>query len=117
MPELPFPHILGSDAAGEVAVLGEGVTGFEVGERVVPVPGYPLNEADYDIFSCEHDTQFCAAWSPTRPVVRHLRGEENPGRKSARTGSVSLTQDCLSLASSPMVSMQGGFNHDDTTAV
>jgi len=24
-PELPFPHILGSDAAGEVAELGEGV--------------------------------------------------------------------------------------------
>ncbi len=49
VPELPFPHILGSDAAGEVAELGEGVSGFEVGERVVPTPGYPLNEEDYDI--------------------------------------------------------------------
>ena len=28
-PELPFPHILGADAAGQVAQLGEGVTGFE----------------------------------------------------------------------------------------
>jgi NADPH:quinone reductase-like Zn-dependent oxidoreductase len=45
VPELPFPHILGSDGAGEVAELGEGVTGFETGERVVPVPGYPLNES------------------------------------------------------------------------
>ena len=35
-PELPFPHILGGDGAGEVAELGEGVTGFEVGERVIP---------------------------------------------------------------------------------
>ncbi len=49
VPELPFPHILGSDAAGEVAELGGEVTGFEIGERVVPVPGYPLNEEDYDI--------------------------------------------------------------------
>ncbi len=49
VPELPFPHILGSDAAGEVAELGGEVTGFEIGERVVPIPGYPLNEEDYDI--------------------------------------------------------------------
>ncbi len=26
VPELPFPHILGADAVGEVAELGEGVT-------------------------------------------------------------------------------------------
>ncbi|MCH7761348.1 alcohol dehydrogenase catalytic domain-containing protein, partial [candidate division TA06 bacterium] len=34
VPELPFPHILGADAAGEVAELGKGITGFEIGERV-----------------------------------------------------------------------------------
>lgn len=49
VPELPFPHILGADAAGEVAELGEGVNGFELGERVVPVPGFPLNEEESDI--------------------------------------------------------------------
>ena len=48
-PELPFPHILGSDAVGDVAELGEGVTGFKVGERVVPAPGYALKAEDYDI--------------------------------------------------------------------
>ena len=48
-PELPFPHVLGADAAGEVAEIGEGVTGFEIGERVIPVPGFPLDEAEYDI--------------------------------------------------------------------
>jgi NADPH:quinone reductase-like Zn-dependent oxidoreductase len=50
VPELPFPHILGADAAGEVFGLGKGVSGFEIGERVVVVPGYPLNESDYDIY-------------------------------------------------------------------
>jgi len=32
------PHVLGVEAAGEVAALGEGVTGFSVGERVVAGP-------------------------------------------------------------------------------
>ncbi len=49
VPKLPFPHILGADAAGEVAALGEGVTGFEIGERVVPITGYPFDEKDADI--------------------------------------------------------------------
>ena len=49
VPELPFPHILGADAVGEVAELGEGVTGFEIGETVVPVGNYPQDEKDYDI--------------------------------------------------------------------
>ena len=48
-PELPFPHILGGDGAGEVADLGEGVTGFKIGERVIPLPGYPLKDEEQDI--------------------------------------------------------------------
>ena len=49
VPELPFPHILGADAAGEVAELGEGVNGFKVGERVIVVPGFPGNKEDLDV--------------------------------------------------------------------
>ncbi len=48
-PELPFPFILGADAAGEVAAIGEGVTGFAIGERVVPVPGYATDDGEADI--------------------------------------------------------------------
>ena len=48
VPELPFPHILGADAVGEVVELGAGVTGYQIGERVVPVGNYPQNEKDYD---------------------------------------------------------------------
>ncbi len=43
-PELPWPHILGADAAGEVAAVGAGVTGFQIGDAVIPMPGYPLDE-------------------------------------------------------------------------
>jgi len=47
--DIPLPHILGADASGEVAELGEGVTGFQIGERVIPAPGFPLKEEEYDI--------------------------------------------------------------------
>ena len=50
VPDFPFPHILGADAAGEVFRPGKGVTDFEIGERVIVVPGYPQNEEDYDIY-------------------------------------------------------------------
>lgn len=46
---LNFPHILGSDAAGEVAAIGSGVSRFRIGERVIPMPGYPLLESDWNI--------------------------------------------------------------------
>ncbi len=49
VPELPFPHILGADAVGEVFELGEGVTDLEIGERVIVAPGYPTDEAEADI--------------------------------------------------------------------
>jgi NADPH:quinone reductase-like Zn-dependent oxidoreductase len=49
VPELPFPHILGADAVGEVFELGQGVTELEIGERVIVAPGYPTDEADTDI--------------------------------------------------------------------
>ncbi len=50
VPELPFPHVLGFDAVGEVAALGEGVREFRVGDRVIPLPGFPLDAADYEIY-------------------------------------------------------------------
>lgn len=44
--DLPLPHVLGSDASGEIAAVGDGVTGFDIGDRVIPLPGYPLDDAD-----------------------------------------------------------------------
>ncbi len=39
LPSVPKPRILGADGAGTVEALGEGVEGFEVGQRVVVNPG------------------------------------------------------------------------------
>jgi NADPH:quinone reductase-like Zn-dependent oxidoreductase len=36
---IPLPHIPGSDAAGEIAAVGEGVTTVRVGQKVVLAPG------------------------------------------------------------------------------
>jgi NADPH2:quinone reductase len=39
LPSVPKPRILGADGAGVVEALGDGVTGFDQGERVVLNPG------------------------------------------------------------------------------
>jgi NADPH:quinone reductase-like Zn-dependent oxidoreductase len=39
LPSAPKPRILGADGAGVVDALGDGVTGFDLGERVVLNPG------------------------------------------------------------------------------
>ena len=46
MPNLPLPHILGVDAVGEVAQVGDGVTNVRIGERVIPAAGFTIREED-----------------------------------------------------------------------
>jgi NADPH:quinone reductase-like Zn-dependent oxidoreductase len=43
--KIPLPHIPGSDIAGEVAEVGEKVTGIKVGERVLLQPGISCGRA------------------------------------------------------------------------
>ena len=62
--KLQLPHINGADGAGEVALLGEGVHGFKVGERVVINPNLGCGE-------CE----FCLAGRDNLCLNWHLLGE------------------------------------------
>jgi NADPH:quinone reductase len=44
---LVWSHIRCSDAAGEIVRVGPGVQDFKIGEIVIPMPGYPLDQRDY----------------------------------------------------------------------
>ena len=45
-PNMSFPHILGSDAIGVVEANGANANRFQIGERVIPMPGYPLESQE-----------------------------------------------------------------------
>ncbi len=66
--KLTLPHILGADAAGEVAKLGSDVTGYEPGDRVVANPG----------LSCGH-CEFCTAGEDSLCPEYRILGEHVPG--------------------------------------
>src|SRR5260221_3098403 len=45
--KLPLPHIPGADAAGDIDKLGEGVVGWNVGDRVVIDPGVSCGHCEF----------------------------------------------------------------------
>lgn len=45
--KLEYPHISGADGAGEIATLGEGVTGWSVGDRVVINPSLHCGQCEF----------------------------------------------------------------------
>ncbi|MBV8258640.1 MAG: zinc-binding dehydrogenase [Actinobacteria bacterium] len=49
LPSVPKPRILGADGAGVVEALGEGVGGFEPGERVVINPGIEMPDGSIHV--------------------------------------------------------------------
>jgi NADPH:quinone reductase-like Zn-dependent oxidoreductase len=53
LPSVPKPRILGADGAGTVEALGEGVAGFEPGERVVINPGVEAGDGTIHVIG-EH---------------------------------------------------------------
>jgi NADPH:quinone reductase-like Zn-dependent oxidoreductase len=66
--KLEYPHIPGADGAGEVAALGDGVSAFSVGERVVINPNLSCGR-------CE----FCLAGFDNRCLEWGLLGETRRG--------------------------------------
>ncbi|MFQ5615036.1 MAG: zinc-binding dehydrogenase [Anaerolineales bacterium] len=65
---LRYPHIPGADGAGEVAALGEGVAGWEVGDRVVINSNLSDGVCEFCIAGQDN---LCRRW--------HLLGETTPG--------------------------------------
>lgn len=57
---LQYPHIPGADGAGEIAALGEGVSGWEIGERVIINANIGCGECE----ACRAGKDnLCARWS------------------------------------------------------
>ncbi|NJN45141.1 MAG: alcohol dehydrogenase catalytic domain-containing protein [Anaerolineae bacterium] len=66
--KLHYPHIPGSDGAGEIAALGEGVSGIEIGQRVVINSNIGCGTCDFCLAGQDN---LCRSW--------HLLGETTSG--------------------------------------
>ena len=70
LPSAPKPRILGADGAGIVVAPGDGVDGFEVGERVVVNPGIP-HDGRITVIGEHTDGTYCELKSlPARQLYR-----------------------------------------------
>jgi NADPH:quinone reductase-like Zn-dependent oxidoreductase len=69
---LAYPHISGADGAGEVAALGQGVTGWSVGDRVVINPSLHCGECEFCIAG---DDNLCSRWALLGETVRGTLAE------------------------------------------
>jgi NADPH:quinone reductase-like Zn-dependent oxidoreductase len=64
---LDYPHIPGADGAGEIAALGEGVSGWTVGERVAVNANLGCGECD---FCQKGQDNLCRRWNLLGETVR-----------------------------------------------
>ncbi|MGI9384929.1 MAG: quinone oxidoreductase family protein [Methyloligellaceae bacterium] len=121
--DLPLPHVLGADAVGEVAEPGAGVTNLKAGARVIVVPGFPTEEADYDIYPASLAPSFTlpglGQWGgyaqflevPARFVVKDdtgLRPEEAATLPVVLATSVRAVKEAGQVRASDRVLVQAG---------
>ena len=71
LPSVPKPRILGADGAGIVAALGDGVDGFQPGERVVVNPGIP-HDGRITVIGEHTDGTYCELKSIPAEQLYHL---------------------------------------------
>jgi len=70
--KLVYPHIPGADGAGEIAALGPGVKGWEIGERVVINSNLSCGDCEYCIAGFDNR---CTSWELLGETVRGTHAE------------------------------------------
>ena len=70
--KLDLPHIPGADGAGEIAALGEGVTNWKVGERVVINPNLSCGNCEFCLAGMENR---CDEWGLLGETTRGTYAE------------------------------------------
>lgn len=93
--KLQYPHIPGSDGAGEVAALGEGVTGLEIGQRVVINSNIGCGACDFCLAGQDN---LCRTW--------HLLGETTPGTNA----------EFIALPALNLLPLPDGFDYHSAAA-
>ena len=88
--KLETPHINGADGAGEIAEVGEGVTEFKIGDRVVINANLGCGKCE---FCLNGQDNLCREW--------HLLGETTRGTYAEYVSPVSYTH--LTLPTSDLV--------------
>ena len=73
--QLEYPHIPGADGAGEIAVLGEGVTNWSIGERVVINPNLSCGSCEYCLAGMDNR---CNDWGLLGETTRGTYAEFIP---------------------------------------
>ena len=70
--KLQYPHIPGADGAGEVAALGEGISRWSVGERVVINPNLSCGTCEYCLIGMDNR---CINWGLLGETTRGTYAE------------------------------------------
>jgi NADPH:quinone reductase-like Zn-dependent oxidoreductase len=70
--KLAYPHISGADGAGEVSALGEGVSGWSPGDRVVINPSLHCGQCEFCIAGQDN---LCTQWALLGETVRGTLAE------------------------------------------
>lgn len=99
MIDLPFPHVLGNDFAGTVTALGDGVSGFAIGDEVfghaVPRVMRPMAASDHPSLGTGTIAQYVVIEAAT-PFVAH-RPAELPPAEAAALGTSGLTARAVAI--------------------
>jgi NADPH:quinone reductase-like Zn-dependent oxidoreductase len=108
---MPFPMTMGMDCSGVVAAVGEGVTDFQPGERVVTLSGMGLGlPGTY--------AEYCIAPAPrVAPLPAHLSLAEGATLPIASASAASSILDVAKCKAGDKVLVNGGAGSVGTFAI